>query len=197
MIVGRTGYSGEPIGFELFFGADRASEVWEEVLHRGEDQGIVPVGLGGRDTLRLEATLPLHGYELGLDLEGREIPILAFPHGRLAVSFSEVKGDYIGRKALWSQFQEVKSWEEGRLDLVPKKPLVPRRIWPVAILSEGVVRRNFEIYCGDSLVGRVTSGTMVPYWKFEGEGLYSAIGEEKGRRAIAMAYLNSDLKENQ
>ena len=197
VILARTGYTGEPLGFELFFPADQALAVWEKILHRGADQGIVPVGLGGRDTLRLEAALPLHGHELGLDSEGREIPILAFPHGKIAVSFSEVKGDYIGKEALWRQFQEIKAWEEGRLDLIPERPLVPRRIWPVAILSEGVVRQNFPVYLGDLLVGQVTSGTMVPYWKFEGEGLYSTIAQEKGRRAVAMAYVNSDFKENQ
>jgi aminomethyltransferase len=197
VIIARTGYTGEPLGFELFFPADHALAVWEKILHRGADQGIVPVGLGGRDTLRLEAALPLHGHELGLDSEGREIPILSFPHGKIAVSFSEVKGDYIGKEALWRQFQEIKAWEEGRLDLIPERPLVPRRIWPVAILSEGVVRQNFPVYLGDLLVGQVTSGTMVPYWKFEGEGLYSTIGQEKGRRAVAMAYINSDFKENQ
>ncbi len=65
VIIARTGYTGEPLGFELFFPADRALVVWEKILHRGADQGIVPVGLGGRDTLRLEAALPLHGHELG------------------------------------------------------------------------------------------------------------------------------------
>jgi aminomethyltransferase len=197
VIVARTGYTGEPLGFELFFEAHRALSVWEKILHRGADQGIVPVGLGARDTLRLEAALPLHGYELGLDPEGREIPILALPHGKIAVSFSEAKGDYIGRESLWKQFQEVKAWEEGRLDLIPARSLVPRRVWPVSILSEGVVRRNSPVYLGDSLVGRVTSGTMVPYWKSEREGLYSTIGPEKGRRAITMAYVNSEFKENQ
>ena len=197
VVIARTGYAGEPLGFELFFAADRAFVVWEKMLQRGADQGIVPVGLGARDTLRLEAALPLHGYELGLDSEGLEIPILAFPQGRIAVSFSAVKGDYIGREALWMQFQEVKAWEEGRLDLIPEKPLVPRRIWPVAILSEGVARRSSPVYLGDSPVGQVTSGTMIPYWKFEGEGLSSAIGKEKGRRAVTMAYVPSGFKENQ
>jgi aminomethyltransferase len=197
VIIARTGYTGEPLGFELFFPAEQALAVWENILQAGGDEGVVPVGLGGRDTLRLEAKLPLHGHELGCDTEGREIPILAFRHGKIAVSFSEVKGDYIGRESLWKQFQEIKAWDEGRPDLIPEKPLVPRKIWPLAILSEGVVRQNFPVYLGDSLVGHVTSGTMIPYWKFGGEGIYSSIGEGKGRRAIAMAYVNSELKENQ
>jgi aminomethyltransferase len=197
VIIARTGYTGEPLGFELFFPAEQALAVWEKILQAGAGEGVAPVGLGGRDTLRLEAKLPLHGHELGVDPEGREIPILAFRHGKIAVSFSEVKGDYIGREALWKQFQEIKAWDEGRLDLISEKPLVPRRIWPLAILSEGVVRQNFPVYLDGSLVGHVTSGTMIPYWKFEGEGLYSSIGEAKGRRALAMAYVNSELKENQ
>jgi len=197
VILSRTGYTGEPLGFELFFPAERAVDLWQKILHSGTDLGIIPVGLGARDTLRLEAGLPLYGHELGLDAEGEEIPILALGPARIAVSFSEIKGDYMGREALWKQLQEVKAWEEGRRDLIPQKPLVPRKIWPVAILSEGVARQNFPVYVGDRAVGYVTSGTMVPYWKFAGTGISSTIGTDRGRRAIALAYLDADLKENQ
>ena len=197
LLIGRTGYTGEPLGFELFFPAEQALAVWEKIMHEGSAEGIVPVGLGARDTLRLEACLPLYGHELGQDAEGREIPIFALPHGKIAVSFSDFKGDYIGREALWKQLQEMKAWEEGRLDLIPERPLVPRKIWAIAVLSEGVVRQNFPVYLEDTVVGQVTSGTMVPGWKFEGEGIYSVVGQGKGRRALAMAYVNSELKENQ
>jgi aminomethyltransferase len=197
VILSRTGYTGEPLGFELFLPCEKALTVWEKILHEGEKRGILPTGLGARDTLRLEAGLPLYGHEWGADFEGREVPILAFRHARIAVSFSERKGDYLGREALWKQLQEVKAWAEDRQDLIPEVPLIPRQIWPVAILSGGVARQNFPVYVGDRLAGHVTSGTMVPYWKFKGEGIASTITEEKGRRAIALAYLDSSLKENQ
>ncbi len=197
VIIARTGYTGEPLGFEIFTPAEKVLGVWEKILHKGGPEGVVPVGLGARDTLRLEAALPLHGHELGVDSEGREFPILSFPHGKLAVSFSELKGDYIGREALWKQLQELKSWEEGRLDLIPEKPLMPRRVWPVAVLSEGVVRQGCPVLLDDLLVGYVTSGTMIPYWKFEGEGICSTMTANRARRALAMAYVNSEFRENQ
>jgi aminomethyltransferase len=195
--ISRTGYTGEPLGFELFFPADKALVVWEKIYHLGQDQGILPAGLGARDTLRLEAGLPLYGHEFGVDMEGKEIPILAVSAAKIAVSFSSVKGDYIGKKPLGKQFQELKNWEEGRLDLLPEKPLVPRRIFPAAILSEGVARPQSPVYVDESPVGHVISGTMVPYWKFQGEGIAAAITRETGRRAIVLAYLPADFKERQ
>ncbi len=197
VVLARTGYTGEPLAFEIFMPTEKILSVWEKILHEGSPEGVVPVGLGARDTLRLEAALPLHGHELGVDSEGREFPILSFPHGKLAVSFSELKGDFIGREALWKQLQELKSWEEGRLDLIAEKPLMPRRVWPIAILSEGVVRQGCPVLLDDLLVGYVTSGTMIPYWKFEGEGISSVMTSNRGRRSLGMAYVNSEFRENQ
>jgi aminomethyltransferase len=195
--VARTGYTGEPLGFELFFPAERAVDIWEKILDRGSAQGIVPVGLGARDTLRLEAGLPLYGHELGIDADGQEIPILALPPAKIAVSFSHLKGNYLGREPLWKQLQEIQAREYGWSDRIPASPLIQRRIWPVAVLSEGVVRQGFQAFMGDRPVGYITSGTMVPYWKFEGQGISSRMGQERGRRSIAFAYLDADLKEGQ
>jgi aminomethyltransferase len=195
--VARTGYTGEPLGFELFFPAERALEIWGKMLDRSSGQGVLPVGLGARDTLRLEASLPLYGHEWGMDTDGQEIPILALPAAKIAVSFSELKGNYLGRDLLWKQLQEIQAWEYGWSDRIPASPLIKRRIWPVAVLSDGVVRQGFQAYVGDRPVGYVTSGTMVPYWKFEGQGISSCMGQEKGRRSIALAYLEADLKERQ
>src|SRR4030042_47869 len=119
--ISRTGYTGEPICFELFLPEKKSRLIWEKILDAGEKEGIVPVGLGARDTLRLEAGLPLYGHELGLEAEGKEIPILALPPAKIAVSFSAVKGSYIGKKALQEQFQEIKLREEGREELLGKK----------------------------------------------------------------------------
>ena len=125
------------------------------------------------------------------------MPALAIPTARFAVSFSEAKGPYVGRESLWKQLQEVQAREYGWDDRIPPVPVLPRRIWPLAVLSEGVVRQGFPVFCGDRPVGYVTSGTMVPYWKFEGQGIFSRISREKGRRSIALAYVDADLKEGQ
>ncbi len=195
--IARTGYTGEALGFELFLPADKAMLIWEKILDNGKGEGLVPVGLGARDTLRLEAALPLYGHELGIDPEGKEIPVMAIPPAKIAVSFSEVKGDFIGKSALSNQFQELKNREECRLDLVPAPPSVPKRIWPLAILSEGVVRPPSPVYLDDRVVGCVTSGTMVPFWKFSGQGVYSQITKDTGRRAVALAYIDAAIEEDQ
>ena len=76
--LSRTGYTGEPICFELFVQSEKMRMIWDKILAAGVNEGIVPVGLGARDTLRLEAGLPLYGHELGLDHDGKEIPIKDF-----------------------------------------------------------------------------------------------------------------------
>ncbi|MFW6180963.1 MAG: aminomethyltransferase family protein, partial [Spirochaetota bacterium] len=63
-VVSRTGYTGEELGYELLVHPGRAPELWRSILRAGEDHGVVPVGLGARDSLRTEAGLPLHGHEL-------------------------------------------------------------------------------------------------------------------------------------
>ncbi len=192
--LSRTGYTGEPLAFELFFPASKAIAVWEKIFAAGQQEGVIPVGLGARDTLRLEACLPLYGHEYGMDPEGRKIPILAVPAAKIAVSFSPLKGEYIGREMLWQQFQELKLIDESRNGTPGPSRFVPRRFFPLAILSEGVVRPNFPVYGGDKPIGRISSGTMVPYWKFEGQGIFSRITENFGRRAIAFAYLDAESK---
>ena len=73
--IARTGYTGEPLCFELFLKKDDAARVWDLLLAKG----AAPVGLGARDTLRLEAGLPLYGHELGQDLDGKDMPLFTFP----------------------------------------------------------------------------------------------------------------------
>jgi aminomethyltransferase len=195
--IARTGYTGESLGFELFLPAEKAEPIWEKILYTGKGDGLVPAGLGARDTLRLEAGLPLYGHELGIDSEGREIPVMAIPPAKIAVSFSPVKGDFVGKEALRRQFQELKNREECRLDLLAEPLSVPKRIWPLAVLSEGVVRPPSPVYLDDRVVGLVTSGTMVPFWKFSGRGISSQITKEVGRRAVALAYIDAAIEEEQ
>jgi len=87
VLLARTGYTGEPICFELFVENTDALKIWDLLIEKGAHA----VGLGARDTLRLEAALPLYGHELGEDPQRSEIPIFAMPLSRFAVSFSPSK----------------------------------------------------------------------------------------------------------
>jgi aminomethyltransferase len=196
--ISRTGYTGEPICFELFLPAEKLRLIWERILAIGEEEGIIPVGLGARDTLRLEAGLPLYGHELGFDPQGIEIPIYAVPSAaRLAMSFSRLKGQFIGRDILKRQFEEVTVRESGK-PLPPKeRQLVPKRIVPITITGQGIARQGDEVFVKEELAGHVTSGTMVPYWVFSDRGILSEPTDEKKMRSVALAYIHSDLKEGQ
>ena len=97
--VARTGYTGEPLSYEVYIRSEEAVWLWNRLI----ELGAKPAGLGARDTLRLEACLPLYGHEMGADPEGKEIPIFAVPLARFAVSFAEHKGNFLGREALERQ----------------------------------------------------------------------------------------------
>ena len=64
VVLARTGYTGEEVGFEIFLSPEKAPEIWNTLLEAGKEYGLVPAGLGARDSLRIEAGFPLHGYEL-------------------------------------------------------------------------------------------------------------------------------------
>ena len=194
IIAARTGYTGEPLGFELFIPSEKVEEVWDCIYQAGSDEGIVPVGLGARDTLRLEAGMPLYGHEFGIDQEGKEIPAYAFPLTSVAVKFSSRKGDFVGRQALMDQFEEVRKLRAGQYQ---SSEILPRRILPLALTDKGIVRQGDPVFLNGSKVGLVTSGTMVPYWKFEGEGTTMSITDEHDRRAIALAYLDAQIPSQQ
>jgi aminomethyltransferase len=186
--VGRTGYTGEPLCFELFVAVDSAPALWDALVAGG----AAPAGLGARDTLRLEAGLPLYGFELGTDEQGAEIPIFAIQLAKLAVSFSPLKGDYVGRAALARQhdaFARIVARDySSTADL-------PRLIQPLAIAGRGVARTHAPVFVGERRVGYVTSGTSVPYWLVSGEGLDSRQTEQRAQRSIALAYLDCDIVE--
>jgi aminomethyltransferase len=196
--ISRTGYTGEPICFELFLPREKVLLIWERILEEGREEGIVPVGLGARDTLRLEAGLPLYGHELGFDPQGKEIPIYAVPSAaRLAMSFSPLKGEFIGKDILRRQFEEVTARESGK-PLPPKeRQLVPKKIFAILLIGEGIARQGYEVFANGEEVGHVTSGTMVPYWVFSDRGILSEPTEERKMRAIGLAYLDADLREGQ
>jgi len=187
--LSRTGYTGEPLSFELFPPAGKAVEIWEAIYQAGREEGVVPVGLGARDTLRLEAAMPLYGHELGQDLEGKEIPIFAIALSPVAVSFSPLKGEFIGKKALQEQFKAL----EGLRKCGPASPPLAKRIKPLAVTDRGIIRQGHEVFLGDRKVGVVTSGAPVPYWQLEGQGAEARVLDQTGMRSLALAYLEGDL----
>ena len=184
--IAKTGYTGEPLGYEVYVRSEDVVWLWNRLV----ELGARPAGLGARDTLRMEASFPLYGHEMGTAPDGTEIPIFAVPLAKFAVSFSAQKGDFIGRAALERQHQAfIRHMDRDFSDM----SALPRRIAPIALLDRGVMRAGMEIYRGDKLVGWVTSGTMVPYFKTQGQGLSTVILEASGKRAIGLCYIDSDV----
>ncbi|HTU90225.1 MAG TPA: glycine cleavage system aminomethyltransferase GcvT, partial [Gemmataceae bacterium] len=132
-IVSRTGYTGED-GIEIMAAAAQAVELWEELVRRGAK----PCGLGARDTLRLEAAMPLYGHELSEDID-------PFQAG-LSWAVKMDKGDFIGRDALRARREDATSPRRVGLELAGRRAAREG----AAILSEG------------QTIGRVTSGTVTP-----------------------------------
>jgi aminomethyltransferase len=186
VLLARTGYTGEPLGFELFIPKDSAVEIWNLLIKKG----AAPAGLGARDTLRLEAALPLYGHELGTDPDGHEIPIFACPLAKFGVSFSPLKGDFVGRHALTRQYAAFRKHLFRDFSSMAD---LPRMIRPLALAGRGIARQGAKIYKEDRHVGYVTSGTMVPYWEFEGQGVHAGVSDHTRRRSICLAYLDSDI----
>ena len=191
VLLSRTGYTGEPLCFELFVAAQNTPKIWDLLI----ELGSVPVGLGARDTLRLEASLPLYGHEFGSDPQGKPIPIFACSLAKFAVSFSPLKGNFLGRDALARQHSAYKSITSADYSLMQD---LPRMIFPLALNGKSVARAGAKVFSDqDQHVGFVTSGTMVPYWIDEGQALASRLTQEKAMRPICLALLDSDLRPGQ
>ena len=136
--VARTGYTGED-GFEVFVETARTGELWDALLDavRGVDGG--PVGLGARDTLRLEAGMPLYGNEL-------DLTTTPYDAGLGRVVKLDKPNDFVGRAAL-----EKAAAEE------PK-----RRLVGLIVEGRGIARHGYPVHAGDRRTGIVTSGTQSP-----------------------------------
>ncbi|WP_372368196.1 glycine cleavage system aminomethyltransferase GcvT [Candidatus Uabimicrobium sp. HlEnr_7] len=136
-MVARTGYTGED-GFELYLASENAPELWHKSLEIGKEQGLIPVGLAARDTLRLEAGMPLYGHEIDETTNPLEAGL------RFGVKLK--KGDFVGRDAL------LKIKEAG----------LKRKL--VCLETEGkrIARQGSKILCGEEEVGYITSGTLSP-----------------------------------
>jgi aminomethyltransferase len=136
-LVSRTGYTGED-GFELYCDAEAAETLWVSLLRAGVGDGLVPAGLGARDTLRLEMGYPLYGHEL----DDTTTPLEAGLGWVVKLS----KPAFMGRDVLLQQKSEG----------------VRRRLVGLELLDPGIARSGYMLYHNGRAVGRVTSGTKSP-----------------------------------
>ncbi|MBX3090191.1 MAG: glycine cleavage system aminomethyltransferase GcvT [Cryobacterium sp.] len=137
VFVARTGYTGED-GFELYVGNAAAADLWKALLLAGEPLGLIPAGLASRDTLRLEAGMPLYGHELNRNVLPAQVGLAKVVHFTKEV-------DFVGR---------------GAAEAGPKEG---SRVL-VGLASEGrrAGRAGYELYSGDQAVGEITSGALSP-----------------------------------
>ena len=137
MIISRTGYTGEP-GFELYHDNKDALKLWDAIFEAGKDEDIQAVGLGARDTLRLEMKYALYGNDINKDTNPIEAGL-----GWITKLDTD---DFVGKEEL------VRVKEE--------KP--SQRLIAFKMIDRGIPRQGYELYVGDEKVGNVTSGTMSP-----------------------------------
>jgi aminomethyltransferase len=138
-LVARTGYTGER-GYEIMVSSSIAEKVWKALLAVGKEFNILPVGLGARDTLRLEKGYPLYGHEINEEITPIEAGLDKF------IDFTK---DFIGKEPLMLQ---------------KEKGVTQKRIC-FQLLVGGVPREGYSIYSGDKEIGRVTSGNFSPSLK--------------------------------
>lgn len=135
-LVSRTGYTGE-LGYELYCAPDQAVSLARALLDNGKDEGLIPCGLGARDTLRLEAGMPLYGHEMS--------DVITPLEARLDIFVKLEKDDFIGKEALIS----IGKPERIRIGLV--------------LTDRGIAREGSDVFHEGKLVGVTTSGTLLPY----------------------------------
>ncbi|EIT84506.1 aminomethyltransferase [Fictibacillus macauensis ZFHKF-1] len=140
-LVSRTGYTGED-GFELYCHRDDVVQLWNMLIEEGKEEGLLPCGLGARDTLRFEAKLALYGQELTKDITPIEAGI------GFAVK-TDKEADFIGKDVLKQQK------EEG----------APRKLVGIEMIDKGIPRSHYQVYQGEALIGEVTTGTQSPTLK--------------------------------
>jgi aminomethyltransferase len=136
--VARTGYTGED-GFEVFCRPEDAEHIWTALVSQGAPAGLIPAGLAARDTLRLEAGMPLYGNELGPDVTPFEAGL-----GRV-VKFDK-PGEFVGREAL-----------AARASAGPR-----RRLVGLTVQSRRIARHGYPVLAGGQPIGTVTSGAPSP-----------------------------------
>lgn len=137
VLVSRTGYTGED-GFEIIIPAEFGLPLWETLMEAGAPHGILPCGLGCRDTLRLEAAMPLYGHEMNEQVD----PYTA----GLGFAVKLDKGPFVGRQSL----EEIKQRTDRR-----------KRVG-LELEGKRIAREGALLFSGDAQVGQVTSGTFSP-----------------------------------
>ena len=137
-MISRTGYTGE-FGYELYTAADDGPKLWKLLRQVGAEHGLIPCGLGARDTLRLEAAMPLYGHEMNETVTPLEAGL------NFAVKLQ--KPEFIGRDALLAAGE-------------PKRVRVGLKA-----TGRGILREEQTVYLGDTAIGTTTSGTFAPYLK--------------------------------
>jgi aminomethyltransferase len=141
VIVSRTGYTGED-GFEIYADPKAVVALWDKILTEGQADGLVPCGLGARDTLRFEACLALYGQELSKDITPLEAGI------NFVVKLKK-ESDFIGKAALAEQ----------------KENGVPRKLVGIEMIDKGIPRHGYAVYADGEKIGEVTTGTQSPTLK--------------------------------
>lgn len=158
-LVSRTGYTGED-GFEIYCQADHAQTVWKDLLKEGKEDGLVPCGLGARDTLRFEAKLALYGQELSATISPIEAGI------GFAVK-PQKETPFIGQQVLKDQ----------------KENGAPRKLVGIEMMERGIPRNGYTVFSQNKEIGFVTTGTQSPTLKKNVgyvliEKKYAVIGQE-------------------
>lgn len=141
IMLSRTGYTGED-GYEIYCNPNDAAMLWKLLLKTGEQHGLLPCGLGARDTLRFEACLPLYGQELSESITPLEAGI------GFAVKLNK-SVRFIGQKALQRQ----------------KEDGIPRKNIGIEMIDRGIPRKGYKVYDDHKEIGEVTSGTHSPTLK--------------------------------
>ena len=136
-IISKTGYTGED-GVELYLASENAEKMWDTLLEAGKDEGLIPCGLGARDTLRMEAAMPLYGHEMDDEISPLETGL------KFAVKMGKEE-DFIGKKAME---------ERG-------EPKITRI--GLKVTGRGIIREHQDVYVGEKKIGHTTSGTHCPF----------------------------------
>jgi aminomethyltransferase len=139
-IISRTGYTGED-GFEIYIAPEHSERIWSLLLEKGKDFGLVPVGLGARNTLRLEACMALYGHEISDTITPWE--------AGLDWIVKPGKGEFVGRSSL----------------LALQQTGITRKLVGFEMLSKAIARDGYPVLLNGKAVGTVTSGTPSPFLK--------------------------------
>ena len=135
-MISQTGYTGES-GYEIYLSNEDAPKMWDAIMEAGKEEGILPCGLGARDTLRLEAAMPLYGHEMDDTVSPLETG--------LGFAVKMQKEDFIGKKGI----EEKEKSGRTRVGL--------------KVTGRGIIREHMDVLKEGNVVGHTTSGTFGPY----------------------------------